>query len=297
MLDFLFQRKSCAGLYRYGFNGKERDPASEWGQTSYDYGFRIYNPEIGKFMSVDPLAPDYPWYTPYQFAGNMPIWAIDLDGLEEKKVTHYLDQHPDNTFYVVETETEIKHDISVTIDGVEYATTDVYYVVDDVTYSGGALYEEIVEGGLIPSATYDYTIEVIPGKGRDDFSYIGWRIWRYEDIIRRDLNAPDNQQTIEDLEVLEIVLPKILPKVRSNGDNFGARKGGGKNAKHKNQDAKEAAKKQYEQYNKKYQELKSMPNKTKQNKKDLETFKRQRDHFKQKMDDTGENHSQKKKGN
>jgi hypothetical protein len=33
-------------------------------------------------LSVDPLSPEYPWYTPYQFAGNMPIWAIDLDGLE-----------------------------------------------------------------------------------------------------------------------------------------------------------------------------------------------------------------------
>jgi len=42
----------------------------------------LYNPSIGKFLSVDPLSPDYPWYTPYQFAGNMPISAIDLDGLE-----------------------------------------------------------------------------------------------------------------------------------------------------------------------------------------------------------------------
>ena len=37
---------------------------------------------IGKFLSVDPLAADYPWYTPYQFSGNMPIAAIDVDGLE-----------------------------------------------------------------------------------------------------------------------------------------------------------------------------------------------------------------------
>jgi hypothetical protein len=49
-----------------------------------DYGFRLYNPAIGKFLSVDPLAPEYPWYTPYQFAGNMPIVAVDLDGLEPK---------------------------------------------------------------------------------------------------------------------------------------------------------------------------------------------------------------------
>ncbi len=53
------------------------------GQSTYDYGYRIYNPAIGKFLSVDPLTADYPWYTPYQFAGNKPIWCVDLDGLEE----------------------------------------------------------------------------------------------------------------------------------------------------------------------------------------------------------------------
>lgn len=31
---------------------------------------------------MDPLAPDYPELTPYQFASNTPIRAIDLDGLE-----------------------------------------------------------------------------------------------------------------------------------------------------------------------------------------------------------------------
>ena len=81
--------------YRYGFNGKEMD--NEWYGTtppvagmppegtgnSYDYGFRIYNPRYARFLSVDPLADDYPWYTPYQFAGDNPIAFIDLDGLEE----------------------------------------------------------------------------------------------------------------------------------------------------------------------------------------------------------------------
>lgn len=70
--------------YRYGFNGKELDGGGEWGgQNNYDYGFRIYNPSIAKFLSVDPLTGSYPWYTPYQFAGNKPIRFIDLDGLEE----------------------------------------------------------------------------------------------------------------------------------------------------------------------------------------------------------------------
>jgi len=71
------------GAYRYGFNGKEHDTENTWGGTSYDYGFRIYNPKYARFLSVDPLTNGYPWYTPYQFAGNKPIIALDLDGLEE----------------------------------------------------------------------------------------------------------------------------------------------------------------------------------------------------------------------
>ena len=76
-----------SSLYRYGFNGKEMDNETYGQGNEYDYGFRIYNPRIGRFLSVDPLTSTYPWYTPYQFAGNKPIWAIDLDGLEEKTST------------------------------------------------------------------------------------------------------------------------------------------------------------------------------------------------------------------
>ena len=43
---------------------------------------RIYNPALGRFLSVDPLQRDYPELTTYQFASNTPIQAVDLDGLE-----------------------------------------------------------------------------------------------------------------------------------------------------------------------------------------------------------------------
>jgi len=46
--------------YRYGFNGKEKDDNGEFGMTTYDYGFRIYNPALGKFLSTDPLTKSYP---------------------------------------------------------------------------------------------------------------------------------------------------------------------------------------------------------------------------------------------
>jgi RHS repeat-associated protein len=69
--------------HRYGFNGKEMDNGVKGEGVQYDYGFRIYDARMARFLSVDPLTASYPWYTPYQFAGNKPIWAIDLDGKEE----------------------------------------------------------------------------------------------------------------------------------------------------------------------------------------------------------------------
>jgi RHS repeat-associated protein len=74
---------SGSSNYRYGFNGKELDKEAP---VQYDYGFRIYDPRLVRFKSDDPLTKSYPGYTPYQFAGNKPIIAIDLDGLEEKIV-------------------------------------------------------------------------------------------------------------------------------------------------------------------------------------------------------------------
>ena len=69
-------------LYRYGFNGKEKDDQGEWGSTNYDYGFRIYNPALGRFLSVDPLAdvPKQIGLSPYSAFANNPIIYIDPDG-------------------------------------------------------------------------------------------------------------------------------------------------------------------------------------------------------------------------
>src|SRR6187200_26896 len=66
---------------KFKYNGKElnEDLDLDW----YEYGFRNnFDPQLGRFHSVDPLASDYSYYTPYQFAGNQVPNAIDVDGLE-----------------------------------------------------------------------------------------------------------------------------------------------------------------------------------------------------------------------
>jgi len=53
-----------------------------------DYEMRIYDPRLGRFLSVDPITKDYPELTPYQFASNTPIRAVDLDGLEAAIISY-----------------------------------------------------------------------------------------------------------------------------------------------------------------------------------------------------------------
>jgi RHS repeat-associated protein len=71
---------SAGNGYRYGFNGKEMDNE---GPVQYDYGFRIYDPRLGRFKSVDPLLQKFPWNSPYSYSEGDPINYIDLDGLEQ----------------------------------------------------------------------------------------------------------------------------------------------------------------------------------------------------------------------
>ena len=65
--------------------------------NSYDYGMRFYDPRLGRFMSVDPLAHKYPHYSTYIYAGDKPIWAIDLDGLEDLDIQMWNDM--DRKYY------------------------------------------------------------------------------------------------------------------------------------------------------------------------------------------------------
>lgn len=66
--------------YRYGFNGKEKDNEVKGEGNSYDFGARMYDPRVGRWLSPDPLRKAYTGIVPYSFAGNSPIVIADADG-------------------------------------------------------------------------------------------------------------------------------------------------------------------------------------------------------------------------
>jgi RHS repeat-associated protein len=68
---------------KYLYNGKELQ--EDLGFNLYAYGLRFYDPILARFISVDPLAEKFPWWTTYQYTGNDPILFIDLDGAERAR--------------------------------------------------------------------------------------------------------------------------------------------------------------------------------------------------------------------
>ncbi|MCX6232923.1 MAG: hypothetical protein NTZ33_15445 [Bacteroidetes bacterium] len=79
------------GECRFGFNGKEKDDEVKGTGNSLDFGARIYDPRIGRWLSVDPKAAKYPFLSPFEAFENNPICILDPGG----DTTLYYNQNGD----------------------------------------------------------------------------------------------------------------------------------------------------------------------------------------------------------
>jgi hypothetical protein len=61
--------------------------------------YRIHDASIGRFLSVDPLAPDYPWNSPYAFSENRVIDGIELEGAERLDFRIHMQIHTGNPVF------------------------------------------------------------------------------------------------------------------------------------------------------------------------------------------------------
>ena len=74
------QRAEVPDGYRY--NGKELNEDL----NLYDYGARWYDPTVGRFTTVDPLADQFASQSPYHYAYNNPLRFIDPDGMSGQDI-------------------------------------------------------------------------------------------------------------------------------------------------------------------------------------------------------------------
>lgn len=78
--------------YRYGYNGKEK--ATEISIEDYDYGARIYEGRIGKWLSTDPQQTKFANLSPYNYVTNNPINILDYNGQDTIRFIKYNTSYP-----------------------------------------------------------------------------------------------------------------------------------------------------------------------------------------------------------
>ena len=68
---------------KYGYQGSEMDDEIKGEGNSYVTEYRLLDPRIGRWISIDPVL--HPWQSPYASMNNNPIWFNDADGQKGDK--------------------------------------------------------------------------------------------------------------------------------------------------------------------------------------------------------------------
>lgn len=109
--------------YRYGFEGMERDDEIKGTGNSYDFGARMYDARLGRWLTRDPKEKIYSHLSPYNYCANSPIVWVDKDG-------NIIRDPKGNIVYVKLGDTQMEH---AGAPGVKVATEWGYIFANDGT--------------------------------------------------------------------------------------------------------------------------------------------------------------------
>jgi RHS repeat-associated protein len=196
------------GGYRYGFQAQETDAEYFNGAVSFKY--RVHDARLGRFLSIDPLRKSFPELTPYQFAGNMVIWAIELEGLEPWITTQEWEYEHSIMFGdFVKTEIQIINDRAVS------GEVSKYTCYDCADLAVSLLIRFAAKNGLRVPFTSNRDGSAMNSDDRELRDLDGElfnpddpeAIQKYEDLIRRKTGA----SSIRRNELVKIDAMEVIP--------------------------------------------------------------------------------------
>lgn len=271
---------SSASIQTYKYNGKELD--RKGGLDWYDYGARQYDAALGRWHMVDPMAEKLYYWSPYTYCLNNPILLVDPNGMWptwrgiQKSLNNALDASMSfaNGAVRAVADNMLLGQTSLRETGI-YSSADAYNAGQD---AGDIL--SILAG----------TAEVINGLGE-----VAGGLLLSPETGGISLSASTKGAidiTHGSLMGTSGVVKLFSKDGRANKSNdSGYSKSSGKNEKHSNMKARDAAKEKMEAAQKKLDAIEKDKNKTKN---DTKKVRKEIDHWKRKMDDSGETHHRNK---
>lgn len=95
--------------------------------NAYAFEYRIHDPRLGRFLSVDPLFRDYPWNSTYAFAENDVIRCIDLEGAEKlAKITPDLSRAYNVALEIIKSDKVLQDVCAMLIDNKKESYREIY---------------------------------------------------------------------------------------------------------------------------------------------------------------------------
>ena len=152
--------------YQYKYNGKELQ--DELGLNLYDLGARNYDPALGRWMNIDPMAEKFYPLSAYSYVANSPILLGDPNG-EDWTITQNKDKEGRVHYQVTYTGAVLNSSSNKKIDMVSFAKSIVSQTEKLLTS-----FEKREDGSFDSAFTVDVQLRIVDDKKdvKDDESLI-----------------------------------------------------------------------------------------------------------------------------